>query len=458
MWRVLLVIGVFACTLAAPSAAAVRDPLDTDAPRSATEAPPAVIDARVVQREPWPPEGSGSSLFLVDLDEILNGWVPASSIVVRIEDTARISSLFRRGHELRLVVTEQPDGTYRVLSARPANRDTAMDHDPLPPPLAITPFEAPEDRVPARAKNGSATYEEQVVELVNQERWTNGELPPLKKVDELDASSEEHSENMAIRDFFAHCDLDTGDSFGDRIWAHGYFYSSASENIAAGASSPSSVMSAWMASSGHRANILSTSYREIGVGYVYQSGDLGNVRRDLDYNCVADSFNHGPWGNYWTQNFGSRGGVYPVVIDREAYEATTTAVDLYVYGVGWADDMRFSNDGVSWTDWESYNPNESWTLSSGNGVKTVYAEIRSGSTVKAASDTIVLNATCPHPDTIDLSGETVTTTQVHEACTQINAGPAYAVMSPGDVTLDAPTVVLKNGFSVGSGGQLVAGS
>ncbi len=54
-----------------------------------------------------------------------------------------------------------------------------------------------------------ATYEEQVLEIVNQERWNNGQLPPLKGNTLLDNAAEGHSTNMAVRNFFAHCDLDT---------------------------------------------------------------------------------------------------------------------------------------------------------------------------------------------------------------------------------------------------------
>ena len=50
------------------------------------------------------------------------------------------------------------------------------------------------------------------------------------------------------------------------------------ENIAYGQRTPQAVVNAWMNSSGHRANILSASYTQIGVGYVAS-------------------------GNYWTQMF-----------------------------------------------------------------------------------------------------------------------------------------------------------
>lgn len=242
---------------------------------------------------------------------------------------------------------------------------------------------------------GSPPYEAQVLEIVNQERWANGQLPPLKGESSLNNAAETHSNNMASRNFFAHCDFDTGSTPVSRMQAAGYSGNNWGENIAAGYGTPVSVMNGWMNSSGHRDNILSTGYREIGIGYFRQNNDQGNIRSDDDGNCNPTSFNQGPYYNYWTQTFGRRNSVMPVVINREAYETTTRDVDLYMYGSGWASSMRFRNETGSWSGWQPYNENTNWTLSSGNGVKTVAAEISSGSngsgTVRQASDTIILN-------------------------------------------------------------------
>ncbi|CAM2069084.1 SCP domain-containing protein [Sulfidibacter corallicola] len=238
------------------------------------------------------------------------------------------------------------------------------------------------------------SFEEQVVEIVNQERWTNGQRPPLKHNAILDQSSETHSVNMATRDFFAHCDLDTGTSAGQRMTQAGYTWNAWGENIAAGQQTPASVMNGWMNSQGHRNNILSETYREIGVGYAFQTGDGNNVRLDSDGNCSADGTS-GPFFHYWTQNFGRNGSTYPVVINREAYETELTAVELYVYGSGEFTEMRFRNDGGTWSDWEPFSTDVNWILNAVNGVREVDAELRrgNGSTVQA-SDTIVLTQAC----------------------------------------------------------------
>ncbi len=271
----------------------------------------------------------------------------------------------------------------------------------LAPPLAVDPA-SPEagfaDEAPTlRPRMLSPSPEDQVMELVNEERWNNGQLPPLKRNSLLDTSSESHSFNMADRDFFAHCDLDTSTSPWARMIAAGYAYASAAENIAAGHSSAAAVMVGWMNSAGHRANILSTGVNELGIGFYQQSGDQGNIRRDLNGDCVADSFNNGPYSNYWTQNFGSRAGNYPVVIDREAFETETQAVQLYLYGNGFATEMRIRNENGSFGAWQPFSSDVNWNLSPGNGTKTVYVEIRSaGGTVRSANDSIELNIAANH--------------------------------------------------------------
>lgn len=256
----------------------------------------------------------------------------------------------------------------------------------FPPPIAVEP-DALESGV-AAPKNGGPTPEDEIMELVNQARWDNGQLPPLKRNNLLDSSSETHSSNMATRNFFAHCDLDTADSPYDRILDAGYFYTWAGENLHAGSSTAAGAMDGWMNSPGHRANILRPEFRELGIGYYPDPGDAHNVRYDADGNCVSDQI-IGPLYHYWTQNFGARSSAYPVVINREAYSTASREVDLYLYGSGWATEMRIRNESGTWTDWETFSTDVSWQLSAGAGTKEVFVEIRQGATLRAASDTII---------------------------------------------------------------------
>ncbi len=262
--------------------------------------------------------------------------------------------------------------------------------EPLPEPLADF-FSAAEPSAQAETSTPGPSFEDQVMELVNEERWENGQLPPLKRNTLLDDAAETHSEHMAERDFFAHCDPDTGTLPRDRMEDAGYFYSGWAENVAAGYNSPQAVMNGWMNSTGHRDNILSTSWNELGIGYVAQGNDINNVRGDSNGNCTPDQFGLGPYFRYWTQNFGRRSNVYPVVINREAHRTESRDVELFVYGDSWATEMRIRNENDVWEPWEAFAQDLEWRLSPGNGIKQVSAEIRNGpGTVRSASDMIVL--------------------------------------------------------------------
>jgi hypothetical protein len=107
---------------------------------------------------------------------------------------------------------------------------------------------------------------------------------------------------------------------------------------------------------------------------------------------MSGSFRH-----YWTQNFGRRSGAYPLVIARENYQATSCNIDLYVYGSGFATQMRFSNDGgASWSPWQAYASNVTWGLAgAAGGTATVHGQIRNGAgTVLSANDSIRLAQAC----------------------------------------------------------------
>jgi PKD repeat protein len=59
--------------------------------------------------------------------------------------------------------------------------------------------------------------------------------------------------------------------------------------------------------------------------------------------------------------------------------------------------MRFSNDGTSWSAWENYSTSKAWALSSGDGTKSVYCQVRdsAGNVSSTASDSIVLDSVAP---------------------------------------------------------------
>jgi uncharacterized protein YkwD len=101
---------------------------------------------------------------------------------------------------------------------------------------------------------------------VNAERAKAG-LPPLALSRELSGVATARSQDMANRNYFAHTDPDGHDPFW-HLQQAGIAFQTAGENIAEGQPTPESVVSDWMNSPGHRANILNPAYRTIGIGVV----------------------------------------------------------------------------------------------------------------------------------------------------------------------------------------------
>lgn len=132
-------------------------------------------------------------------------------------------------------------------------------------------------------------YEQQVIDLVNQERASRG-LTPLKYSEGLTRAARYQAADMSQDDYFSH---DTKDRVGGQLvtrcgpWDRiaNYYSGANGENAAAGYSSPSAVMQGWMKSDGHRNNILNPDTRAIGVGF-YQGG--------------------GYYHYYWIQDFGTQ--------------------------------------------------------------------------------------------------------------------------------------------------------
>lgn len=134
----------------------------------------------------------------------------------------------------------------------------------VPPSPSVSPSSPPTSLPPSPTPTGVAVFEAAVVDLVNDERATAG-CPALTVDDWLTAAARAHSADMAARDYFSHTTPE-GVAFSTRITNAGYRWSSAGENIAKGQRTPQEVMTAWMNSEGHRANILNCGFVNLGVG------------------------------------------------------------------------------------------------------------------------------------------------------------------------------------------------
>ena len=113
------------------------------------------------------------------------------------------------------------------------------------------------------------SMEKQVASLTNSERKAKG-LSVLTLDNQLSKLARLKAEDMAKKGYFSHTSPTYGSAF-DMMNKYGVSYRTAGENIAKGQKTAESVMNGWMNSSGHRANILSSAYTNIGVGYAKDS-------------------------------------------------------------------------------------------------------------------------------------------------------------------------------------------
>ncbi len=123
-----------------------------------------------------------------------------------------------------------------------------------------------ETKAATEAPTSNASYEERVAQLVNIEREKNG-LQPLTLDSSISNVARAKSQDMADNNYFAHQSPTYGGA-GDMMRNFGINWSAWGENIASGQDTPEEVVNAWMNSEGHRANILSSNFGKIGVGYV----------------------------------------------------------------------------------------------------------------------------------------------------------------------------------------------
>ncbi|MFC4060754.1 CAP domain-containing protein [Planomonospora corallina] len=168
-------------------------------------------------------------------------------------------------------------GSLAALST-PALAAGAAEAPAAPAVRPAAPFAAP---TPA---GGVGTAEEnEVVRLTNARRQQGG-CRALTHDPYLRRAAYDHSRDMAVNNYFSHTSKD-GRTAIDRIRAAGFTGARRwAENIAWGQRTPSAVVTAWMNSSGHRANIMNCAYTHIGVGMAKKSDGTP----------------------YWTQNFAAR--------------------------------------------------------------------------------------------------------------------------------------------------------
>lgn len=143
---------------------------------------------------------------------------------------------------------------------------------PAPDVLTSGPGDTVHEEAPYRTRTTSSAIEQEILRLVNIERAKRG-LAALSLAGQLNQAARLHADAMARLNakygmYAAHQHdqyKSTLPTPATRMEYVGY-YGAWGENIAAGYGSADAVVSAWMNSAGHRANILNPAYTIIGVG------------------------------------------------------------------------------------------------------------------------------------------------------------------------------------------------
>jgi len=155
-------------------------------------------------------------------------------------------------------VTVPKDAMLKVQAATPAK---AVPTKTAPAKTTATKATTAPTASTSTANN---KLEKEVVTLVNKERAKQG-LAPLTDNVKLSNVARTKSSDMVAKNYFDHTSPTYGSPF-DMMKQFGITYTSAGENIAMGQPTAASVMTGWMNSPGHRANILNNNYTDIGVG------------------------------------------------------------------------------------------------------------------------------------------------------------------------------------------------
>jgi uncharacterized YkwD family protein/spore coat assembly protein SafA len=168
---------------------------------------------------------------------------------------ATTSYTVQSGDTLWKIAVKNQVGVSELISANPQLKNPNLIY--------------PGEKINIVVNSAATANENEVTRLVNVERAKAG-LPALSINWQLARVARYKSQDMINNNYFDHTSPTYGSPF-DMMQSFGIRFTAAGENIAYGQTSPQEVMTGWMNSPGHRANILNSSYTQIGVGYAKDS-------------------------------------------------------------------------------------------------------------------------------------------------------------------------------------------
>lgn len=153
-------------------------------------------------------------------------------------------------------------GAAKLLQLRQTtvNTQPATITNPTPQPPTPEPVE------PSQTAVTEMTAEENLMlQLVNEQRVNNG-LKPLKPMRQLNELARKKSQDMIDNNYFSHTSPTYG-SFANMVYNAGIRFRSVGENLAQARNAKHAFI-LFMASPGHKANILNPNFTHIGLGVI----------------------------------------------------------------------------------------------------------------------------------------------------------------------------------------------
>ncbi len=199
---------------------------------------------------------------------LFRGSLTKTLIEVDIEELARYSQT-EKEKENKLTQNTFPKESDVSSSKTETNSNTSQETTPtfeeilVPERPTETPSPSPLKKIISLVTNGTLTIPG-VVAATNAERIANG-AGTLTLNTQLSAAAAAKVQDMFNQQYFEHVGPD-GKSPSDWVDGSGYAYKLTGENLALGDfSGDTDLVTAWMNSPGHRANILKPEFTEIGV-------------------------------------------------------------------------------------------------------------------------------------------------------------------------------------------------
>jgi uncharacterized protein YkwD len=188
-----------------------------------------------------------------------------------IKDNECTNSSCSKADSVKKIVTKQTDKattTKKVTNnttpkvtktSKPATNTTTTTNKTVKPATSTTVTKKP---TTTSANTNMSSYASEVLKLVNQERAKAG-LSALTTTSELTSAANKRAQETVQS--FSHT-RPNGSSFSTVLKEFNVTYRAAGENIAYGQKTPQEVVTAWMNSPGHRANIMKADFGKIGIG------------------------------------------------------------------------------------------------------------------------------------------------------------------------------------------------